>query len=286
MQTTVKNLELSWKDTVEGSTLEELADMAGGLPFEKQREHQLELDREAITRSLYGESHPTRRFLTAHFGEDPVGGVAVIPVGGANGEPENCLLQHELVQRNRDDIRGRLLETVSDEYPDATFHQQIPAQNRTARQYLQRHDSVEVVSTETILQLHWPVSESDSLPELEGETEIPTDGLTTPTWSIISEDDSAREALGAIEDVSIISRNYETKEDAHTRQLLHVDTDDVSLDSLLKTIHNWATDQSIDHFEWPVTESFLQKSPPLTSPMDIINKRIQYSFDILDRPDK
>lgn len=280
METTVRNLELTWHDQLEDDSLDEVGEMAGGLPFEKQREHQLELDRPAIARETYGRSHPRRRFLTAHFGDELVGAVAVTTIRDDADEVTDLLLEHELVQRNRDDIRGRLLETVNDEYPDATLHQQIPAQNRTARQYLQRHDRVTVESTQTILQLHWPVGDSDSAAGLDNETGIPTDGLSTPTWSLIRQDDTAREALNVIEDDLIVSRTYKTKEDARTRQLLHVGPDELTKNSLLGTIHNWATDHEIDHLEWPITESVLEIASSLTNSIEIINKRVQYRFKL------
>lgn len=133
----LSNLELSWVDRPEERWVDDLESMVEGYPFEKGRRETLGEDRLSRLRSTW-ENPGETSLLAAHFDSKLVGWLQLEPdeLLSSHAPVPFVRARHELVQRNRDDVRHHLLEAVRERYPDALVEFRQPTQNRTARSYL------------------------------------------------------------------------------------------------------------------------------------------------------
>ncbi len=133
----VERLQCTWVKQPREEWLGDLEKLAEGYPFEKRRHSLQRVNRRRQFHRSLKKSGRTTHFLAAHFDERLVGWLRVrhhslhskhapVPVHRADWE---------LVQRNRDDIRGSMIDAVREKFSGAVvqFHQ--PAQNRTARRF-------------------------------------------------------------------------------------------------------------------------------------------------------
>lgn len=191
----LSNLNLRWVDQPEERWIDDLESMVEGYPFEKSRSERLDEDRLARIRSTWETVENPPALLAAYF--------EARLVGWQQLKKDELLTQHsptpfvrarhELVQRNRDDVRHHLLEAVREQFPEAVVQFRQPTQNRTARSYLLGQP--DVVAGKTLVHLsrledfeeqsaksnHGAVTRNPkSLPDFANLLESPHNDLLSP----------------------------------------------------------------------------------------------------------
>jgi hypothetical protein len=152
----LSNLNLRWVDQPEERWIDDLESMVEGYPFEQGRRDKLGEDRLSRLRSSWEGTDESPALLAAYFDAKLVGWLQLETDELLSRYSPTPLVRarHELVQRNRDDVRHHLLEAVRERFPEAVIQFRQPTQNRTARSYLLGQP--DVVAGRTLVHLSRP----------------------------------------------------------------------------------------------------------------------------------
>lgn len=133
-----ENLSLETVTEPDPSWTDELRSLVSGYPFERRRRAAWVDPWELFRGSWAGETSVPTRFVAARYGSRVVGWLQLLEFSDLPGVRPLYLGRWELVQRNRDDLRGALLDAVRTRIGHTTLILEQPTQNRTARRFL-RH---------------------------------------------------------------------------------------------------------------------------------------------------
>ncbi|MFB6226798.1 MAG: hypothetical protein ABEH89_00545, partial [bacterium] len=137
------NLQLEWVETPRPDWVEDIESMAEGYPFEKRKKDIKDEDSVGRCRATWGDQSPSGEFLAAYFEAKLVGWIKLHKSDDISRYFDHPyrIAEWELIQRNRDDIRGQLLDAIRRRYPDSIIEFSQPSQNRTGRNfYLKQPD--------------------------------------------------------------------------------------------------------------------------------------------------
>lgn len=129
----------------------ELRSLVSGYPFERRRRAAWGDAWELFRGSWAGETTVPTRFVAARYRSRVVGWLQLLDFSDLPGVRPLYLGRWELVQRNRDDLRGALLDAVRTGIGEATLALEQPTQNRTARRFLRRRTRLDSTGHRAVL---------------------------------------------------------------------------------------------------------------------------------------
>lgn len=130
---------------------EDLRSLVSGYPFERRRRAAWSDPWTPFRKSWTGETTVPTRFVAARYVSRVVGWLQLLDFSHVSGLPPLFLGRWELIQRNRDDLRGALLDAVRNRVGDALLVLEQPTQNRTARRFLRRRSPLESTGHRAVL---------------------------------------------------------------------------------------------------------------------------------------
>lgn len=138
------NLKVEIVSSPRKSWLDDLENMIEGYPFENHRDDftgDMDIDQ---TKSTWHDENTNVSYFAAHFGDKLVGWIEISESQALSSTLENPyrIGRRELIQRNRDDVRSKLLDEINDHYSTGIIEIYQPAQNRTARNFLLKQPNI------------------------------------------------------------------------------------------------------------------------------------------------
>ncbi len=146
-----ENLSLESVQEPDPAWREDLRSLVSGYPFERRRRADWPDPWESFRGLWAGETTIPGWSLTARYGTKIVGWLHLLDLSEVLEENPLHLGRWELVQRNRDDLRGAMLDAVRTKIGGATLVLEQPTQNRTARRFLRRRDRLETTGHRAVL---------------------------------------------------------------------------------------------------------------------------------------
>lgn len=172
----IAQLSIKTYQEIPSDIIDPLSDMAGKLPFEKKRTNVLGLDREQHFRERTKNLSDTQILYTASY-PDTVAGCVLLERIQTGPDERFWIVQSELVQRNREDIRRKLYQQIMEDHPNSTGLLTYPAQNRTARQEMKNYPFLKVTQSTVLLQYGTQLTDREDSGE---KVTIPSKSLQTP----------------------------------------------------------------------------------------------------------
>lgn len=146
-----ENLTLESVQEPDAAWREDLRSLVSGYPFERKRRADWPDPWNSFRGLWAGETTVPGWSLAARYGTKVVGWLHLLNVSDVLDEPSLHLGRWELIQRNRDDLRGAMLNAVRAAIGGATLVLEQPTQNRTARRFLRRRDRLATTGHRSVL---------------------------------------------------------------------------------------------------------------------------------------